>query len=238
MPLCLSSWIPRKQLKLQGPPRALLLSLCITSLESLSMVLMPPSQPTPNARGNPISNVASSSPPPPLCPCRRTLSEDEEGSGDGWIVRDITGLCEAGRVYASFGQAVVRDGLLAVVAQLHTGQEGIYTMDVRTSSGNDNSSPPGAGRDPGLDPAGLDPAGLGRVVAAGDDAPGGGVFASFPQPPSVSNGSLLFRAYLTTGDTGRDIPLGSQGQGKGGGQAGSGPIVDTEGEHYRGLCRP
>merc|ERR1711990_91408 len=37
----------------------------------------------------------------------------------------------------------------------------------------------------------------------GKKAPGVlGEFATFPQPPSIHNGELVFRAYTTSGDTG------------------------------------
>jgi len=45
-------------------------------------------------------------------------------------------------------------------------------------------------------------AGVSRVVQVGDTAPGGFVFGAFPQPPSVRDGELVFRAYLEGGDTG------------------------------------
>jgi len=105
------------------------------------------------------------------------------GEQGKWDVDRIAGACktDTGIQFDAFGDAMLRGDTLAFVAQTSDGREGLYK--VNTSS-------------PQLE--------IQKVVWSGDTAPGSsmGEFAQFPQPPSIYDGELVFRAYTTSGDTG------------------------------------
>lgn len=112
--------------------------------------------------------------------CGIFLASDE---GDSWGVEPIADVCQDAPQFAGVGQATLRGTTVAFVAQTPDGKEGIYRTDTANAKHGYN---------------------LTAVVQSGDKAPGakGAFFTSFPQPPSVSNGELVFRAYISSGDTG------------------------------------
>ena len=105
--------------------------------------------------------------------------------GDSWNVTRIAGACKQSgkRKFTGFGDAIISGNTVAFVAMTDDGAEGMYRADTTEAVPK-----------PVL------------VAKAGDPVPilnqFLGDFAAFPQPPSVRNGELVFRAYTSSGDTG------------------------------------
>lgn len=111
-----------------------------------------------------------------------------DSEAGNWSTTTIAGLCgggnatSSGQPFVGFGDAVLSpQGLVGFVAQTADGKEGIY----RYQMGLENTT-------------------VAPVVRAGAPAPSsaGGVFAQFPETPSVHHGEFVFLAHLSTGETG------------------------------------
>jgi len=101
--------------------------------------------------------------------------------GASWATEMVAGVCGYGSTrFQAVSSAVLEGDTLAFVGLQISGQEGIFKMNI---------SQPAAPVLP--------------VVVAGAAAPRiGGRLVSFPQPPSVYAGEVMFRAYTDDGETG------------------------------------
>jgi len=98
--------------------------------------------------------------------------------GGKWAIRLVAGPSDG---FVGMSDPTLGEGVVAFVAMDTTGAEGIYSVDLDNQT---NTAPR-------------------KVAYAGQVAPGGlGHFASFPQPPAVDAGAMVFRAYTDVGETG------------------------------------